>query len=227
MAIHHYTRRSFLQAVGITAAGALTTGTATALAGEGVTECTSLGVIPPLADRQTLHGLEGSMYDPDKPVDEKDLTAILAAGFSAPTAVGQQCLEFVVVTDRDAMLPIIDYNENANELRSCPALICLIEHDSETSRSRFYQYDSGIAAMAMVAQASARGLCSCIMSMKTEDNKNDNAPIYYESIGLPEGSDEYHPQLMISLGYPAVDSVSSASVDNYDEARIWREQIQA
>lgn len=50
---------------------------------------------------------------------------------------------------------------------------------------------------------------------------------HYESIGLPEDSDEYHPQLMISLGYPAVDSVSSASVDNYDEARIWREQIQA
>ena len=228
MSVTHVTRKDFVKATGaLLAAGAL--GCAgSALAADGASEkgdASGLGIIDALANRQTLHGLEGSMYDPDQPVSEQDINAILAAGFSAPTAVGQQCLEFVVVTDRDAMLPILDHNENANELKSCPVLICLVEHDGEDTRSRFYQYDSGIAAMAMVTQASALGLCSCIMSMKTEE-KDTGAAIYYDSIGLAEGSDEYHPQLMVSLGYPAVDSVSSASVSNYDEARIHENTIE-
>lgn len=223
MSVRHITRRNFVQATGLAACGAATLGFAAAARAD---EGNDLGIVDALAERRTLHGLEGSEYDPDLPVSDEDVESILKAGFSAPTAVGQQCLEFIVVTDRDAMLPIIEYNENANELNTCPLLICLVEHDSDTSRSRFYQYDSGIAAMAMVAQATSLGLCTCIMSMKTEDNNNDNAPIYYESIGLTEDMEGYHPQLMISFGYPAADAVSSASVDNYDEARVHIETIE-
>lgn len=240
MSVQHITRRTFVQNTGLACTAAvlgMASGTAFAAeaspadsaASDPTTDAAStseLGIIAPLAERATLHGLEGSEYDPNQPVSEQDVQAILTAGFSAPTAVGQQCLEFVVVTDREAMLPIIEHNENANELTSCPLLICLIEHDSDTSRSRFYQYDSGIAAMAMVAQATALGLSTCIMSMKTEDNETGET-LYYESIGLGEGTEEYHPQLMISFGYPAPDAVSSASVDNYDEARVHEQAIEA
>lgn len=236
MSVRHFTRKDFIQAGGLVAGAAAMGAAGTfALASESgdadgavsAETSNSLGIIDALANRQTLHGLEGSEYDPDTPVTDDELKAILTAGFSAPTAVGEQCLEFVVVTDRNAMLPILDYNENANELNTCPMLICLVEHDSDTSHPRFYQYDSGITAMAMVTQATALGLCTCIMSMKQQDNNNNDATIYYESIGLEEGSDEYHPQLMIALGHPGVDAVSSASVDNYDEARVHEETIQA
>ena len=170
MSVTHVTRKDFVRAGGALLVGSMLGGTGSALAAEAsAAGDNALGIIDALADRQTLHGLDGSMYNPDQPVSEQDIRSILTAGFSAPTAVGQQCLEFVVVTDREAMLPILDHNENANELKSCPALICLVEHDGEDTRSRFYQYDSGIAAMAMVTQASALGLCSCIMSMKTEE----------------------------------------------------------
>lgn len=183
-----------------------------------------LGIIDALANRMTLHGLEDSMYDPERPVTDEQIELIVRAGFSAPTAVGQQCLEFVVVTDREAMRPIIDWNGNANELNSCPVVICLFERDGENTHSRFYQYDSGMAAMAMQVQASAMGLCSCVMSMKQEDK--DAGPIYYTSLGVKEGDDTLHPQLMVALGYPAVDAVASASVNNYDAARVWSNQIE-
>ena len=36
----------------------------------------------------------------------------------------------------------------------------------------------------------------------------------------------YHLQLFIALGYPAVDSQTSASVDNYAESRVHSEKIE-
>ncbi|MEE8717422.1 MAG: nitroreductase family protein [Coriobacteriales bacterium] len=232
MSVRHFTRRDFLQAGGLVACGTAALGAqgALALASEkgdstGASGSNSLGIIDALAGRRTLHGLEADQYDPDALVTDEELQAILTAGFSAPSAVAQQTLEFVVVTDRNAMLPIIDHNENANELKTCPMVIVLVEHDADGGHPRFYQYDSGIAAMAMVAQATALGLCTCIVSMKQTDDSNET--IYYDSIGLAQGSDEYHPQLMVTLGHPAVDAVTGASVDNYDEARIHDQTIGA
>lgn len=225
------TRRGFVRATGMAACLAGVTGLmgGVALADEAdsasADESDDLeGVVDALADRTTLHGLEGSMYDSERTIDDATVELLLQAGFSAPSAVGQTSLEFIVVTERDVMAPILTYNENANELNSCPLLIVLVEHDSETSRSRFYQYDSAMAAMAMMVQATSMGLSTCVMSLKTEDNNNDNAPIVYDNLGL-SADDGYHPQLMVSFGYPAVDSTTSASVNNYDEARVHYETI--
>ena len=195
--------------------GAATAGMAVATMGATAhAEESADGMCPVLMNRQTLHGLEDSNYDPEQLITDEQIEMLLRAGLSAPSAVGATTLELVVVTDRDAMLPIIENNGNANELNTCPLLICIVEHDDEeTGHPRFYQYDSGMAAMAMQVQASYMGIANCVMSMKDSD-KEGNA-IAYPTLGITEDVTDYHVQLMVSFGYPAVDAVTSASVDNY------------
>jgi hypothetical protein len=173
-------------------------------------------IVDDLKNRATLHGLADSMYDPDKTVPDTMIELILRAGFSAPSAVGQTSLEFVVVKSREIMMSLhIDgENGNANQANSAPLFIVLVEHDIEDARSRFYQYDSGLAAMAMQVEASHLGLCSCVMSMKDTGD--------YSALKVDE---TYHPQLMLSFGYPAQDATSSASVDNYNPSRIHQETL--
>jgi nitroreductase len=214
------TRRSFVKATGLAAclAGTATvTGTCLAFADE-ATE----SLMPALAERQTLHGLEDSMFDPNQEISDEQIELIIQAGLSAPSAVGAQSLEFVVLRDREAMQQLHATSPNANQLESCPVAIVLVEHDTEDAHSRFFAYDSGLAAMAMLAQATSMGFATCVMEarLQDKDTKEDND---FSFIGVDE---TYHPQLIIALGTPAVDAVTGASVNNDATGRIHYETIE-
>ncbi len=181
-------------------------------------------VVPELAERTTLHGLEGSMYDPDRDITDEEVLLLLQAALTAPSAVGAKSLELVVIRDRETMQKIHEFSPNANELESCPVCIALVEHDTEDAHPRFYQYDAGLAAMALLVQASAMGISSCVCEARAQDKDTQQDYDYSFFCGDME---THHPQLFITLGYPAVDSETSASVDNYAESRVHSEKIEA
>lgn len=181
-------------------------------------------VLPELTGRTTLHGLEGSMYDPDRDLTDEEVQLLLQAALTAPSAVGAKSLEFVIIRDRQTMQKIHELSPNANELESCPVCIALVEHDTEDAHSRFFQYDSGLAAMALLVQASAMGISSCVCEARAQDKDTKQDNDYSFCCGDME---TYHPQLFITLGYPAVDSQTSASTDNYAETRVHFEKIEA
>lgn len=126
-------------------------------------------VVPEPAERTTLHGLEGSMYDPDRDITDEEVLLLLQAALTAPSAVGAKSLELVVIRDRETMQKIHEFSPNANELESCPVCIALVEHDTEDAHPRFYQYDTGLAAMALLVQASAMGISSCVCEARAQD----------------------------------------------------------
>ena len=180
-------------------------------------------VVGELTERTTLHGMEGSMYDPDRDLTDAEVQLLLQAALTAPSAVGAKSLEFVVIRDRQTMQKIHELSPNANELESCPVCVALVEHDTEDAHGRFYQFDSGLAAMALLVQASAMGISSCVCEARAQDKDTQQDNDYSFFCGNME---TYHPQLFIALGYPAVDSETSASVDNYVESRIHMEKIE-
>ena len=181
-------------------------------------------VLPELSGRTTLHGMEGGMYDPDRDLTDEEVQLLLQAALTAPSAVGAKSLELVVIRDRETMQKIHELSPNANELESCPVCIALVEHDTEDAHSRFFQYDSGLAAMALLVQASAMGISSCVCEARAQDKDTQADNDYSFFCGSME---TYHPQLFIALGYPAVDSQTSASTDNYAESRVHFEAIEA
>lgn len=180
-------------------------------------------VVSELTGRTTLHGVEGSMYDPDHDITDEEVQLLLQAALTAPSAVGAKSLELVVIRDRETMQKIHELSPNANELESCPVCIALVEHDTDDAHPRFYQYDAGLAAMALLVQASAMGISSCVCEARAQDKDTQTDNDYSFFCGDME---THHPQLFITLGYPAVDSETSASVDNYAETRVHFEKIE-
>ena len=68
------------------------------------------------------------------------------------------------------------------------------------------------------------GICTCVQGQgfsaaDSEGNRKD-----YSYLGL---NDDWHPEVYVPLGHPAVDAYASASVDIYDESHVHQEKIQA
>lgn len=191
---------------------------------ESESEAAANGVVAPLADRKTLHGLsETDEFDPDQDVDDEIVDRIIRAALTAPSAVGAKSLDVVIVRDRATLQQIHTLSPNANQLETCPVALVLVEHaTAEDAHARFFAYDAGLAAMGALAQATAEGLTTCVMEarLQDKDTQQDND---YSFIGCD--GENYIPQLIIALGYPTVDSVAGASVDNYDPARIFEETV--
>ena len=206
------TRRSFLASSAATVAAMGLAGTAFAAEADG-------SLSPDLANRTTLHGLEADPFDPDQDVAEDVVARICEAALTAPSAVGATSLEIIVVRDRETMQKIHELSPNANQLETCPVCLVLVEHaGAEDARPRFFLQDSGLAAMAALVQATHEGLCSCVMEARQQD-KDTHEDNDYGFIGCGD-FEQYVPELIIALGYPAVDAVTSASVTQDVEARV-------
>ena len=167
-------------------------------------------LLPALSERQTLH----SQYDPERTVSKKEIQLILQAGFTMPTGGDQQSLEFYVVTEQDTMTDMRGGNPWSQALETAPCVIVIAANDATAYYPELQEMDAGLAAGAMLAQASSMGLTSCVLSISPQ----------YERIGsvrtaldMPKS---ITPVLMVALGYPDTDAVSSASVTNWDDGRV-------
>lgn len=168
------------------------------------------GILPALEQRQTLH----SHYDPDHMVSESALTSILTAAFSMPTGGGQRSLEFYVVQDRDTLSAMRGGNPWSQALVTCPCVIVVAADENRAVYPELQEMDAGLAAGAILAQATAEGLTTCVLSISPQQERIRSVR---EALGM---SDTTTPILMIALGYPAADAVSSASVYGWNGAQV-------
>lgn len=165
-----------------------------------------------LANRVTTR----NAYDPEVSLTDQQTKLILEAGFSAPTGVNQRSLEFIVVDDREIMTDLFDEGMNMAFL-TASAMFVIVDNTSVTGYPEYIQIDTGLAAMAMVTQATEMGLATVVLSVSPNENKMGLLRTY---LGL---DNTYNPMLMVAVGTISdsnPDAVSGASVETYNEAQV-------
>ncbi|MDO4548035.1 MAG: nitroreductase family protein [Clostridia bacterium] len=165
-----------------------------------------------LYQRTTLHG-DASPYD-TAPLDDDIVSLLLSAGFSAPTGGNQRSLNFFVITERERMDKIREGHPYSTPLLTAPLVVVIAGDEANCRYPELHEMDAGLAAMAMMVQATEIGLSSCVMSIYPQDERVNAVRA---SVDMPE---TFKPVLMVAFGYPAADVVAGASVDNYNEAQV-------
>ena len=164
-------------------------------------------ILPALRERKTLH----SSYNPDAFVPEDIITRILTAAFSMPTGGGQ----FYVVTDRGIMAAMRGGNPWSQALETCPCVIVVAADESLAFYPELQEMDAGLASGAILAQATAEGLTTCVLSIAPQQERIRSVR---EALQMP---DTITPVMMIAMGYPVADAVSSASVDGWNDGQVY------
>ena len=108
----------------------------------------------------------GRAYDPEKPVDRRDLIALLEAARWAPSCYGEQPWCYIVcdkTTNAPAWGRAYSCLAEGNQIwaQHAPVLILALANSlfsSPESANRWAQYDTGAASMNLTTQATALGL---------------------------------------------------------------------
>ena len=169
-----------------------------------------INLIPSLTERTTLH----SRYDPDKAWSNDQITSILAAGFTMPTGGGQRSLEFFVVTQRDTMAAMRGGNPYSQALETVPCIIVIAADNKKAFYEELQEMDAGLAAGAILAQATSMGLTTCVLSITPQPQRIESVR---NALNMP---DSFIPVLMIAVGYPAADAFTSASADSWNDNQV-------
>lgn len=148
------------------------------------------------------------------PVTEEQTDLLIKAAFAAPTGGDQHSCEFIIITDRAVMADLKKGNPYSAALDTAPLVIVIAVNEETAVYPELLEFDSGLASQSILVQASESGLSSVPMSIAPQKERIQGVS---ETLGLPE---HVIPQIMIAIGYPAEDAISSASVNFYDKSRV-------
>jgi nitroreductase len=165
---------------------------------------TSVPVLPLFAQRYS-----GVSFDPERPVAQEDLLALVEAARWAPSCHNDQPWRYIVCDrsrDQAAWDRAFDCLLEKNQLwcRSAPVLVivCCDTILSKTGAANpFGAYDAGAASLALCLQAASLGLMTHQMGGFVADKAR-------ELFGIPE---RYIPLTMMAIGYQvAADRIPEA-----------------
>ena len=125
----------------------------------------------------------------DRPVEKEKLEKILEAARLAPSAKNRQEWRFIVVTDEEKIKMLVDACKGQRFVGEAPVVIVGL---ADSSVSRWYKVDIGIAMEHMALEAVELGLGTCwIGAFYPEKVK--------EILDIP---DEKEVVALLTLGYP-------------------------
>ncbi len=154
-------------------------------------------------------------FDPDKPVSQDDLLALLEAARWAPSCFNDQPWRFIVCnksTDetgwQNAFATLAEKNQRW--AKNAPVLILAVAMDNFNHNglpNRWAMYDTGAASMSLCLQATALGL---IVHQMGGFNVEKAREVFY----LP---DDCKPMAMMAVGYQAYETVLD---DDFKESEL-------
>jgi nitroreductase len=129
----------------------------------------------------------------DVPIAGDHLDEILEAGRRAPSSQNWQPWDFVVVTDRSALVSLsgVQGHGGAEHVASAAAAVCVVAAEGGPDK-RLY-FDLGQAVMSMMLAAAGLKIGSCHAGVADQD-------LARTVLGLP---DDRFCAFVISFGYPA------------------------
>lgn len=150
----------------------------------------------------------------DKAVSQEQVDMLLSAAFAAPTGGNQRSTELMVVTERSVMKKMQEGHPYSQPLDSAPLVIVVGVNEATAKYPEILTLDAGIAAMAIMVQAAEMGLVSVPMSIMPQEERIQGIA---NALGHP---DSVKGQIMVALGYSAVDGDSHASTDYFKEDQV-------
>ena len=105
-------------------------------------------------------------------------------------------------------------NPYSQALESAPCVIVIAGDMRKALYPELQEMDAGLAAGAILAQASETGLSTCVLSISPQAERIESV------MNALSMEPSLMPILMIAAGYPAEDAYSSASVDGWDDSRV-------
>ncbi len=129
-------------------------------------------------------------FRPD-PVGRELLEQLVDSGRLAPTAMGHEPWEFVVVTDDDVRADIAGTTDYGKFIADAPACIAVFCRDT-----KYYLEDGCAATENILLAAAALGLGACWVA----GDKKGYADKVRQMLAVPEG---YRLVSLLPVGYPA------------------------
>lgn len=143
-------------------------------------------ILSAIYDRRTIRQFT------DRPVTEEQLTAILKAGFYAPSAHADHPCHFIILRNREHFDEIMAIFRAAISMRTASTAIVVC---GDTVRGTRWRDDGAAASMNMLLAAYSLGLGSCWCSASHDDERSRKLSAL---LGLPA---HIEPYSMIVVGY--------------------------
>lgn len=151
-------------------------------------------------------------------IPSTQVDAIVQAGFSAPSALNQRALEFVVLATRNEVEKLYQVMPQQRSLKSATCVIVVTGNREKAVSPDILPLDAGIAVQAILTQAAHMGYASNAMALWPSKERGEQAT---QALGIPAN---VTPFMMIAVGKPAADATTSASAQNFDASKIHRGQ---
>jgi nitroreductase len=151
----------------------------------------------------------------DRPVEKEKIDKLIKAAMQAPSALGQQVWEFIVVEDRDVLEKLSTVTMGSKPIAGSAATIVLAANMSQIKAESVWKNDMGAAAENLLLEAVYLGLGAVWLGVGGEES----GAAIKEIIGYP---DYITPFALISIGYP--DGQKNEFVDRYDTRKVHYEK---
>lgn len=146
-------------------------------------------------------------------VEQEKIEQLLKAGMQAPSAMNQQCWEFIVVTGHDNLIKLSGFKQFAAMLTTAPLAIIVLGNKERMKNELAYEQDLGAVTQNISLEAVNLGLGSVWLGAAPNLDRMDYIRKLYNL------SDTMLPYSVLSIGYPLKEDANHY-VDRYDESRI-------
>ena len=147
----------------------------------------------------------------DRPVPDELVRQLLAAAMSAPSARNGQPWQFIVISDRELLARVPQFNPNAKMAAEAPLGILVCGDLSLEISKGYWPVDCAAAVQNLLLAAHALGLGAVWTGVWPREERMDG---FRQLCKLPEN---IVPHAFIVLGYPAE---QKEGVDRYHPERV-------
>ena len=130
----------------------------------------------------------------NKPVNNQEIEEIVEAGMNAPSAGNEQAWQMIVLTDKDILTKISEFNPNISVIKNAPVAIMVCGDLQAQKYQGYYVHDCSAATENMLLAVHAKGLGGFWGNVFP-----DNIIKFKELLNIPE---HIVPFSVVIFGYP-------------------------
>jgi nitroreductase len=151
----------------------------------------------------------------NRPVEKEKIDKLLRAAMQAPSALGQQAWEFIVVENKDILNKLASATMGSKSVAGSAVTIVLVCNMEKLKAEPVWKNDMAAAAQNILLEAVYLGLGAVWQGAGGEEA----ARYIKEIFGCPG---TIMPFALISIGYP--DGAKNEFVDRYDAQKVHYEK---
>ena len=153
----------------------------------------------------------------DQKVESDKIESLLRAAMQAPSAINQQPWEFLVVTNKDALVQLSKMSPYSAMVEKAPLAIVVLTNKKVMKAPALWQQDAAAATENLLLRAVELELGAVWLGVGTIKEREEYIK---QMFNLPENITPFN---VIAIGYPEKGNANKF-VDRYDEKKVHYEQ---